>query len=230
MNTGRRQALRLAAGMGGAATLAAALRWAPDGAAPRAEVQLDSMVPERIGEWHVDREAASFVRAADRRGQQTGLYDQVLERSFVAGSTHHVMLSVAYLGAQSSDLQLHLPEVCYRAGGFRVGELRAGQLDVAGRRLPVTRLFAQMPGRPEPVTYWAVVDGRAVGVAGATWEDRLRRALRRGRRAEGLLVRISSIDAEVEAAWQLHDRFAQALAGTLPAGHRDFVLGSPHPA
>jgi len=219
----------LAAGMGASALLAACLRLAPRGVAWHAGPTLDDLVPAHFGVWSLDRDAASFVRAADRRGRQTAVYDQVLERTFVHPSGQRIMLSLAYLGAQSSDMQLHRPEVCYRAGGFRVGEPSAARLQLDGRTLPVTRLVAEMPGRPEPITYWTVVGGRAGEASVLPWSERLRRALKR-EDAEGVLVRISSIDPQAERAYALHGEFAADLARALAPARRDFVPGSTRPA
>jgi len=220
----RRDVLGLGAAMVGVAAFAAWLRPAPSGPGDLPAVDLDRLLPERFGEWSLDREAAAFVRAADARGRQVGVYDQVLERTFVHASGRRVMLSVAYLGMQSSDLQLHRPEVCYRAGGFRIGPLSEGVIDLGGRRIPVTRLFAQMPGRPEPITYWTVVDGEAISAQAQGWLERLQRMARR-RGAAGLLVRISTIEADGENAYRVHERFAAAMAGSLTPAQRDFVTG-----
>jgi len=226
MNAGRRRALALAAGMGATAVLATWLRPAPRGAQDLSRVQLDGLVPDRLGSWQLDRDAASFVRAADRRGRQTGIYDQVLERTFMQSGGQRVMLSVAYLGAQSSDMQLHRPEVCYRASGFRVGGLDAAQLAVGGRTLPVIRLVAEMPGRPEPITYWTVVDGMAGNTTAAPWWSRLQHAMQR-RDAEGVLVRISSIDPDPQRAFGVHAGFAAELMQALTPAGREFFTGSP---
>ena len=225
----RRDALRLGAAMAGAAAVAWWLRPSAPKAGERPEVHLDAILPNQFGEWSLDREAAAFVRAADARGRQVGFYDQVLERTFVHTSGARVMLSVAYLGTQSSDMQLHRPEVCYRAGGFRVGELIDDRLELAGRSVPVTRLVASMPGRPEPITYWTVVDGEAVSARAQGWLDRLQRMGQR-RAAAGLLVRISTIDPDSAAAFRLHARFAAGMTQALAPAQRDFVTGSPRQA
>ena len=222
----RRDALRLGLAMGGAAALAWWLRPAATRAGRQPGVNLDALVPSQFGEWTLDREAAAFVRAADARGRQVGFYDQVLERTFVHASGARVMLSVAYLGTQSSDMQLHRPEVCYRAGGFRIGELLDDQLQLGGRSVPVTRLVAEMPGRPEPITYWTIVDGEAVSARAQGWLDRLRRMGQR-RAAAGLLVRISTIDPDSAAAFRLHARFAAGMTQALAPAQRDFVTGTP---
>ena len=225
----RRDALRLGAVMAGTAITAWWLRPTAPRAGKGPGVDLDALLPNQFGEWTLDREAAAFVRAADARGRQVGFYDQVLERTFVHSSGARVMLSVAYLGTQSSDMQLHRPEVCYRAGGFRIGDLIDDRLELEGRSVPVTRLVAQMPGRPEPITYWTIVDGEAVSARAQGWLERLQRMGKR-RAAAGLLVRISTIDPDSAAAFRLHARFAAGMASALAPAQRDFVTGSPRRA
>lgn len=225
MNAGRRSATLIALAMG--ATAAGGL-WVRQPVRPAAEssrVSLDHLLPDRFGDWSIDREAAVYVRAADARGRQVGFLDQVLERSFLDASGARVMLSVAYLGAQSSGMQLHRPEVCYRAAGFRIGDLRQASVDLGSGSLPITRLLAEMPGRPESITYWTVVGGETVASQEQGWSDRLRRAWRRIGR-DGVLVRISSIDADAERAFRLHERFAADMTATLAPGGRELLLGS----
>lgn len=225
----RRDALRLGAAMAAAAAGAVWLRPSEPEAGDQPGVDLDRLLPDRFGEWTLDREAAAFVRAADARGRQVGFYDQVLERTFVHGGGERVMLSMAYLGTQSSDMQLHRPEVCYRASGFRIGELTDDTLELSGRRIPVTRLVAQMPGRPEPITYWTIVDGEALSARAQGWADRLQRMAKR-RSAAGLLVRISTIEHDSAAAFRLHARFAAGMTQALAPAQRDFVTGLPRQA
>lgn len=225
----RRDALLLAAGMAGTAALGRMVRPAAEPQAEVSRLDLDGLMPDRLGEWSLDPEAAAFVRAADARGRQSGIYDQVLERAFIHPGGGRVMLSMAYLGAQSSDMQLHRPEVCYRAAGFRVGELADEHLEIGGRQIPVTRLVAQLPGRPEPITYWVVVDGEAVPARAQGWVDRAQRMVKR-RSAAGLLVRISTIEHDSAAAFRLHARFAAGMTQALAPAQRDFVTGLPRRA
>lgn len=225
MNAGRRSATAIALAMGATAAAGLWVRQPTGPVAGSSRVALDHLLPDRFGDWAIDREAAVYVRAADARGRQVGFLDQVLERSFLDAQGARVMLSVAYLGAQSSGMQLHRPEVCYRAAGFRVGDLTQASVDLGSGALPITRLLAQMPGRPEPITYWMVVGGEAVASQEQGWSDRLRRAWRRIGR-DGVLVRISSIDRDLDRAFRLHDRFAADMARTLARGDRDLLLGS----
>ena len=74
-----------------------------------------------------------------------------------------------------------------------------------------------------------MVGGQAGEATVLPWSERLRRALQR-QDAEGVLVRISSIDPQAERAYALHGEFAADLARALAPDRRDFVLGLRHPA
>jgi EpsI family protein len=222
----RRHALLLALGMGAAAALAAALKPERRTDAAGLRVDLDRLIPDQFGTWQTDRVAAAFVRASDRKGSRVRLYDQVLERTFIDGQGRRVMLSIAYGAAQSSDLQLHRPEVCYRAGGFDIRDQRATTLVLDGRTTPVTQLQAQMPGRPEPITYWMVIGGRVASDAARPLRDRLL-ALTRPPLADSLLVRVSSIDTDTERAYRLHSAFADELVRAIAPQDRAKVIGLP---
>ena len=66
------------------------------------------------------------------------------------------MLMVAYGESQSDSLQLHHPEVCYTAQGFRVSRTSPLRLEYSPSEPPLkaTRLVAQREERIEPITYW----------------------------------------------------------------------------
>jgi EpsI family protein len=224
MKQGRRQALALAAAMAGTAAFAAYVR--PRAIAPDRRLVLDRLFPTQFGRWETDRVAGAFVRAADRQGQVSRLYDQVLERTFIDPAGQRVMLSVVYGAAQSADLQLHRPEVCYRAGGFRVGDLQQATLTPDGRVLPVTRLLASMPGRPEPITYWMLRGGQHAARSEVPLGTRLRSLLQRVE-ADSLLVRVSSIDDDAQRAYRLHAEFVAELLRAIAPADRALVAGTP---
>jgi len=224
MSPARRQAIGLAAAMAATAALAAYVR--PREIAADRRLVLDKLFPARFGRWEIDRVAAAFVRAADRQGQVSRLYDQVLERTFIDTDGRRVMLSVVYGAAQSADLQLHRPEVCYRAGGFKVGDMQAATLAFEGLALPVTRLLAAMPGRPEPITYWMLRGGQHPAVAERPLSERLRGLLQRAQ-ADSLLVRISSIDDDAQRAYKLHAEFVGELLHAIAPAERVLVAGRP---
>lgn len=221
MNLRRRDALGLGAAMLGTAALAA---WARPRAADPAGVRLADVFPTSFGPWRLDPAMALFVRTNDRNGKPYAFYDQVLERTYVDDRGARIMLSAAFGNEQSTALQLHRPEVCYRASGYRVADVHAATLALPGVALPVTRLHASRPGRSEPITYWTIVGGEPVADRAGAVERRIRFALQR-RLPDGLLVRVSSIDDRSDRAWALHASFAAALADGVAPAQRQRLLG-----
>lgn len=222
--------VRRAQALGIVMLLTAALSawWAP-GPVPEADARarqpLESLFPDHFGTWRLHPVASALIRPAFEQARRFQMYDQVLERTYVNEAGQTVMLSVAYGRQQSVGLQMHLPQVCYRAGGFAVSEVAPGTLSLPGRDLPVTRLLASMPGRPEPITYWRMLGDKVVSDEARFKLDQLTAGLSRHGVADGLLVRLSSIDERTQAAWQLHAAFAQELAQALTPAQRLRVMG-----
>lgn len=224
MNPARRSALGLLAVMSATAGLAAfgKPRLQVQGGAAR--VDLDRMVPGSFGAWRIDSAAQALVRPAARLGQAYRIYDQVLERTFVNESGQPVMLSVAFGSEQSANLQLHRPENCYRSSGFEVRRIQAEVLTMGDRSIPITRLQADRPGRPECITYWTVLGGVVVADEASFKWRRLAFAAKRVL-LEGFLVRVSSIDPNADEAYVLHRQFSTALSLALAPADRDRIIG-----
>lgn len=224
MNPGRRRALAYAAAMGSVAALTAVARPPrPDPDAPPA-LTLHTLFPERFGDWRVDELSRAFVRAPNRDGRAYGLYDQLLERTFVRPDGQRIMLSAAYGREQSAGLQMHRPEICYRSGGYTISDMQAATLALRGRAISATRLMARLPGRPEPITYWTLMGGAVVADAVGIRRSRLAAVLHH-QILDGLLVRISSIDDDPARAHALQARFADEIVAAIAPADRDKVIG-----
>ena len=177
----------------------------------RALVPLEALFPQRVGAWQPDPVSVGFVRPAFEQAKQFQMYDQVLERVYVNPAGERIMLSVAYGRQQSVGLQVHRPEVCYKAGGFQVGPVSAGRIDLPGHALPVSRLVATMPDRQEPITYWRLLGDQVVTDEVSFKLDQLKSGLKGRGIDDGLLVRVSSLGADADAAWRLQASFILAL-------------------
>jgi len=192
----------------------------------RASMPLEQLFPAQFGSWRLDPAASALIRPAFERARQFQMYDQVLERTYIDDEGHSVMLSVAYGRQQSVGLQMHRPEVCYKAGGFRVQGVVQGKLKIGGHDLLVTRLLASMVGRPEPITYWRLLGDDVVA-------DETQFKLRQlslgvsGAIPDGMLVRVSSIDEDTAAAYKVHEAFVRALALRLTGARGKRVFGWP---
>ncbi|MBB5204357.1 EpsI family protein [Inhella inkyongensis] len=187
-------------------------------------IDLERAFPARFADWQIDPTIPVLLPAADVQAKLDAIYNQVLSRSYVSARGERVMLSVAYGGDQSDGMSIHLPEVCYPAQGFELRDKQAGELQLAGRRLPIHRLTTALGARIEQVTYWITI-GEAVA------PSRSRQKLiqigygLRGLIPDGMLVRISSIDRDASQAFQMQARFAQDLAAAIPDALAPRVLG-----
>ena len=221
----RRDALVLIGAMGAVSALAAVDGLVPLQRAAGVDVDLERIFPQEFGEWRVDEATRAFVRPAQSKGRQYGIYDQVLERAYVNDNGESVMLSVAYGSEQSGGLQLHRPEVCYDFNGYRVQDVRGATLSLAGRWVPVTNLLADVPGRIEPITYWTVLGGEPTADQ-RTFRWRIISFALRHQVPDGMLIRLSSINMDPAAAFELHRRFADSMLRAMTPEHRAQVVGS----
>jgi EpsI family protein len=191
----------------------------------RPDFNLDTMIPARFAGWTVDTSIVPLKPDPERQAMIEKLYDQTLSRTYVNDRGERVMLSIAYGGDQSKTLQLHLPEVCYVAQGFQMLSTGDGQLGTRFGALPVKRLVARQGQRNEPITYWITIGDRAV-LSGI--EQKLQRLAYglSGKIPDGMLVRVSTIQASSADAWRLQDRFVTDMLGALAPRERARLLGS----
>lgn len=185
-------------------------------------VDLERLFPAVFGSWRTYGAMNGFVRPANQPVYR--IYDQVLERTYVSAEGPSVMLSVAYGGTQADGLELHRPELCYRAHGFAVRGARPEEIRTSDATVPVNRLMADVPGRPEVITYWVTLAGEVVPDANAFRLQSLWYAARR-MVVDGLLVRVSTIDPISARAYAVHDTFVTALLAAIPRGDRAIVFG-----
>lgn len=225
MNAQRRKAVLALLGMGAAAALAKA-GVPTTKIADQWQTDLETMFPARFGDWQVDTSLPVVLPAPDVQAKLDAIYNQVLARTYVnRRSGERVMLSVAYGGDQSDGMQAHLPEVCYPAQGFELRSQMTVVLELEGRRITARRLVTRLGSRVEPVTYWLTL-GETVA---ATRTERKLQQMRYGLRglvADGMLVRVSTIDREAAHAFDVQVSFLQAMALAIPRDSVDRVLGN----
>jgi EpsI family protein len=208
----------------GAALLAAAMRPTIVLADERAPIALEAMVPAQFGGWREQPNAAMHIIDPELQATIDQIYTEVLTRNYVGPNGERVMLSIAYGRDQRDGLQLHLPEVCYPAQGFRLKDIHEAPLALPGGTITVRRMATQLAQRFEPVTYWTVV-GDHVTTGGLSKKLVEMRYSLFGRIPDGMLVRISSIDRDNAHAFAVHAKFAAAMVGAIAAEHRPRFAG-----
>ena len=187
---------------------------------------LERLFPAEFGDWRVDASLPVILPSPDVQALLNKIYNQVLTRTYVNVRTgERIMLSVAYGGDQSDGTSAHRPEGCYPAQGFAVRGTRAGRLELGDRMIPGRHLMSSLGTRHEPITYWVVVGGEVVTTGIGQKLAQLRYGVR-GLIADGMLVRVSSIDAAARRGHALHERYLTALYGAVDASARPRIFGS----
>lgn len=224
-----RRALVIGGLMGGVSALGFAFKPGERGSSGAPAIDLAAMVPERFGAWRVDPQVGQAVVNPQTQELLDKLYNQIVTRTYIGPQGERVMLSLAYGGDQRSSLQAHMPEVCYPAQGFKLESLADGTVQTAHGSIPVRRLMTSLGPRKEPITYWFTMGGNTVKT---TYDKRivqLRLALT-GQIPDGLLFRLSTLDADPQTGWDAQARFAADLLNEVDATARRRLAGLDQPA
>ncbi len=191
------------------------------------KINLETMIPQQFGDWKVDETIVPLQVSPDLQAALDKVYNQTLTRTYVNSKDDRVMLSIAYGADQSDNVQLHLPEGCYRGQGFAVGKKTEAVMQTLFGGIPVARLMATKNVRHEPITYWTVVGGE---IARDTWEmkkAKLKFALK-GEVADGILIRVSSITPDAQRGYEIQREFSEAMLKALTPEQRARMIGAPN--
>jgi EpsI family protein len=188
--------------------------------------ELAMLFPERLGNWHIDTSQPIIIPPPDVQAELDAIYNQILTRTYVNQNGERIMLAVAYGGDQSDGTSAHRPEVCYPAQGFAIVFNQKRMLKLARGTLSVRALVAQSGGRSEPITYWVAV-GNEVATTGIEQKLAQMRYGLRGVIADGMLVRVSSIDPDSARAHAIQSSFISEMSTAMPDQSRSRVFGRP---
>ena len=184
---------------------------------------LAAAVPPQIGSWRFA--PSSTLLIPEGEGAAGKVYDQVIARHYLSDHDLPVMLLIAYGGAQSGSTQLHRPEVCYPAAGFRMTDHADVTLRLPGAP-PITArsLTGVAPGRAEQILYWSRV-GHEFPTAGLSQRWSVLRQTVSDGAPDGALVRISAITEDEAAGTAALRRFAAALLTSSGPRLRQLLVG-----
>lgn len=187
--------------------------------------KLDAVIPHRFGGWE-EQPTNALVTPEEEGGLTARLYSQVVGRLYVNQSGDMVMLLIAYGNTQNDLLQLHRPEVCYPAFGFRIEDSTSVAIPLTKAvAIPGRALVASSPHRIEQILYWTRIgehlptDGRAQRVAKLS--DQLAGVI-----ADGILVRVSTITDDPHEGLMLNRKFAADLMMAVPVTARPMLVGT----
>ncbi|QZA78231.1 EpsI family protein [Deefgea tanakiae] len=189
-------------------------------------IELEKNIPQQFGDWKVDQYVSPITVPADLQSKLDELYSEVLSRTYINSQGQRVMLSIAYGRNQGGEsTQVHRPEICYRAQGFTVGKQYADILKTQSVDIPVQRLMSSMGERLEPITYWILLGEHLVksGLDRKIWQ--VKYGFQR-KMPDGLLLRVSTIGADREAAYQIQDQFVNEMLNSLSPDYKKVIIGS----
>ena len=187
-------------------------------------IVLESVVPKGFGEWVELPEQNAQVVNPQTKELLDRLYSQLLTRTYVDKQGYRIMLSMAYGDDQRGGLQAHRPEVCYPAQGFKLGKVEDGVLATSYGNIEVRRLSTTFGARNEPITYWLTVGDQIIRTAFEKRVAQIRLGLT-GQIPDGLLFRISSIDADTAHAFAMQQKFVADMMASVPPTARKQLSG-----
>jgi len=183
----------------------------------RPPVTLAKVIPASFGDWNIDTSIVPIDTSPDVQAKLDEIYSQTLARTYANKQGQRIMLSIAYGADQGGDgNQVHRPEFCYTAQGFQLLNNIIGKLTTQYGSLPVRRLLAVQGDRNEPITYWVTVGDKATLPGLSRKLNQIAYGLT-GTVPDGMLVRVSSIDANTANAYKLQEQFIRdMLLGMTP--------------
>lgn len=191
----------------------------------RGKTTFKELVPEKFGEWEVDRMTPVVVADPSALTLVNQIYSETLSRTYVNKSGERIMLSIAYGANQSDALRLHLPETCYAAQGFSIQSRSRDTLATQTRSQPVIKVVARKDARIEPILYWVLV-GDSVANTGMEQKMAQMHYGINGKIPDGLLFRVSAIQASLPASFELQDKFINDLLASLPPNSKARIEGT----
>jgi EpsI family protein len=189
------------------------------------KIDLEVMIPKTFGDWKIDETIAPLIANPEQEAVINKIYNQTLSRTYINLKGERIMLSIAYGGDQSDTMAVHKPEVCYPAQGFQILKSATGTVTTDRGDIPVKRLVATQGQRIEPITYWTTVGDKAANRNGLEWKLIQIKYGLTGKIPDGLLFRISSIQADEKKAYQAQDDFSRALIDSLTPAGKERITG-----
>ncbi|MBV9528631.1 exosortase C-terminal domain/associated protein EpsI [Sphingomonas sp.] len=184
---------------------------------------LGQMIPNRVGDW-VRQPFADILIPVGETGEDK-TYDDLFTGYYADVGGAGIMLLIAYGSAQVGDTELHRPEVCYPAAGFRLKRWPDVTLDFAGKQVRAAVTTASAPERIEQMLYWSRL-GHDFPTTSLAQRWSILRQMLRGAVPDGVLVRMSTINGDREEGLAILEQFAGDLMMSAPPALRTMLVGT----
>lgn len=187
--------------------------------------KLEKLIPTSFAGW-TERPTDALITPEDENSLASRLYSQIVGRLYVNDAGKMVMMLIAYGDTQNDLLQLHRPEVCYPAFGFSIVDTRRTDVQLGPKlAIPARALTATSSGRVEHILYWTRI-GEHLPTNGQ--EQRVAKLSDQfaGIVPDGVLVRISTVGDDRDAAMLVNERFARDMVRAMAPQHRSALIGT----
>jgi EpsI family protein len=221
-----RTALLLAALMLASSVFATVMRPTQKLADLHPREKLATLIPMQFGDWRGEVVDSLVVPDPQMLATLETIYTETLSRTYVDSQGRRIMLSIAYGDDQRDGMNVHYPEVCYPAQGFRAKSESRVDIATPYGTLRAKRLEMDMGPRNEPITYWTMVGEHQTGKGFEKKMNEMKYSFS-GIIPDDMLVRVSSISRDPEQAYRDHEAFIQALPGALSPQARLRLAGLP---
>lgn len=193
-----------------------------------AKINLEAIIPREFDQWKINPSTAAIIVNPDDNGLLNKLYSQTLSRTYINNAGEQIMLSIAYGSDQSSDLQVHRPEICYATSGFDIANMTKTFVNTSIGQIPVMQLVAKLGNRNEPITYWIRVgDSLTRG-----WIEQKFASISyglTGKVPDGLLFRISTISNNEQESYRIQQEFLTTMLQAVRSEDRYWLVGQLTP-
>jgi EpsI family protein len=183
--------------------------------------KLDDLVPKKIGAWNFVANSGLVVPPNDPL--LNALYSQQLTRVYSDGQNPPLMLLMAQSGSQTGFLQVHRPDFCYTASGYRISAVSPHKIALPSGVLPASMMDATTGGTPEHVVFWTRIGDRIPGSWTAQKIAVAEQNLR-GIIPDAILIRISMISDDGAAARAAIDAFVREMLYSIPPARRSVFI------
>jgi EpsI family protein len=183
--------------------------------------KLNQLVPTKIGKWEFVTSSGLVVPPNDQLVQ--ALYSQLLTRVYANGEGSQIMLLIAQSGNQTGILQIHRPEICYTAGGYQISSVVPHPILVGSKIVPAIAIDASAGGPTEHVVYWTRIGNRMP----TSWRQQKLAVAEQNLRGiipDAILVRVSMVSNDGNAARATIDEFVRELLRSAPADKRSVFI------
>lgn len=189
------------------------------------EPDYEAIIPKTFGDWTLVP-SIRLVVPTETDALSNLIYSQMIGRGYVDKHGDLVMLLVAYGPRQMDWLQLHRPEVCYVAEGFRVTDFAPRSVDIGPGLKPLAAhtLVATREGRIERLTFWMRIGDDVVSTRLGQQAERIQYGLR-GLVPDGALVRVSTVNLDEAKSSAVQARFIKDLIAAVGPKHLQALVG-----